>query len=114
MKPALRLHWPALLVLFLILALGAGALLLPADSALRGWAVVLWGVVPVAFAVTLYAYQRFDAVRLRVNRWRLTILNPASTWGLVAEFEVQDGLGAWKLAAEAVERGLRTGDRRMM
>src|SRR5206468_3320883 len=97
MKPALRLHWPALLAAVLIVVIGAAAIFLPAGS-LRTAAIVLWSVVPVSLVIAQYAFARYERFRLLVNRLRFSLANPESTWGLVAEFELADSALAWKAA----------------
>jgi hypothetical protein len=111
-KPSpLRLHWPALLVLAVVVCLGGLAWLLPADSDVRKAATVLWTGVPIALIIAQYMYAKVERFRLTINRCRFWLSNPESTWGLTAEYEVTDAFLAWKHAAEALEGTLQRGDK---
>ena len=107
----LRLHWPALLALLILLYLGGLAWLLPTQSGVRKTAVLLWTIVPVALTIAQYMYARVERFRLAINRCRFWLSNPESTWGLTAEYEVGDSFLAWKNAADALEGTLRPGDK---
>jgi hypothetical protein len=111
MKPV-RAHWPAILAVALIVVLGLGALFLTGRA--RAIAIVLWGVVPISVAVAQYAYTRFEPFRLLANRVWFQATNPASTWGLVAEFEVADAAKAWAAAERSVDASLGPGDKVML
>lgn len=107
-----RQHWPALLALGVFGLVGLGALALPGGTALRATAIALWGVVPLSVAIATYAYARFDRYRLFVNRLRFRVLNPESTWGLTAEFQVADP-AVWEQVEGALDAELQPGERKM-
>jgi hypothetical protein len=91
---------PFLLLLALFLALGIAALVLPGSSRPRRVANVLWGVIPAAVALWEFAYSRLERHRLRANRIWMQLTNPECTWGLTAEFAVDNVTAALKMANE--------------
>src|SRR5438874_1644161 len=81
-----------LCLLVIFVAIGVTALLLPVNSRLHDVAILLWGAVPVSVALWDFAYHRIERYRLFINRVRLWITNPESTWGLTAELDVVEDL----------------------
>src|SRR5919197_5594145 len=91
----IRLHWPVLCVAAAFVLLALLAIFLPANSSIRKAARLAWTVVPIAIAITQYMYARVERFRFALNRLRFRIVNPESTWGISAEFEVEDCADSW-------------------
>jgi hypothetical protein len=107
----LRLHWPALCVAVAFVALALLALFLPEQSSLRKAARTAWTVVPIAIAITQYMYARVERFRFALNRLYFRIINPESTWGISAEFEVDDPASSWAHVEQWVDQTIKKRDR---
>jgi hypothetical protein len=107
----LRLHWPALCVAVAFVVLASLALFLPEQSSVRKAARSAWTVVPVAIAITQYMYARVDRFRFVLNRLYFRIVNPESTWGISAEFEVDDPSSSWAHVERWMDQTLKKSDR---
>jgi hypothetical protein len=108
---SLTVHWLALTALVILAVLGVLALTVPKDAMLRKMTIVLWNAVPVTIAICQYLYSRIERFRLTFDRLRFLVLNPGSTWGFSAEFDVEDLEGSWQRAEEWLKGVIKKPDR---
>jgi hypothetical protein len=87
---AMKRHWPALLLVVVVVVMFWIAWAAKPNSRLERAAGLVAVVVPSLIAVHQYLYQRADRWRLIVNRVRLTALNPETAWSVSGEYAVQD------------------------
>lgn len=109
MASPLRLHWPAVLVSALILAIFGAALFLSEDSRFSDVFQLLAGVVPTLVALFQYVYNRVERWRLWVDRLRLRAGNAESQWAVRVEFAVQDARAARDQVESLLNGGGRSG-----
>jgi hypothetical protein len=102
MKTGLRQHWPLALLAVVVVALFAVFMFAPAASTVRDTAWILLTGIPLVAFLLQYAYAHVPRWRLRVNRWRLLLTNPESSWGLTVDLDVENAKTGAAAANEAI------------